>query len=279
MRLEIRHETSYSYTAPVFLEPQTLRLRPRSDAGQRLESFRLQIDPAPDGTAEIVDIDGNSATRAWFLQTHDHLRLSLHARVETLRTNPFDFIWDGPRGLPVQYSHQLERALMPYLQAETGMTLRGLGEEVARLAHGDAQEFVVALAARLHGGWRQVLRREGDPLAPAVTLQRGEGSCRDLTVLYAAISRLYGFATRFVSGYHYVEGAEEHELHAWAEVFLPGGGWRGFDPSTGLAAGEGYVALAAAADPALAAPVSGGFRGSARALPLEASLRVTRLDT
>ena len=279
MRFEVRHQTVYRYSAPVFQEPQVYRLRPRSDAGQRLEAFSLDIDPAPDGITDLIDLDGNSTTEAWFSGTHDHLVLTATSTVETLRANPFDFLWRGPTRLPIEYPGNLEKPLALYRQAVASDDLRRLGEDAVERATGSAQQFVFWLARRIHGVCRQIVRPEGEPLPPEETLRAGEGSCRDLTVLYMAVSRLYGFATRFVSGYFYVDGAEAQELHAWAEVYLPGGGWRGFDPSHGLAVADRHIALAAAADPALAAPVTGAFRGSAQALPLEATLSITPVAT
>jgi len=279
LRFEVRHQTIYRYTAPVFQEPQVYRLRPRSDSAQRLDAYSLDIDPAPDGRTDIVDLDGNDTTEAWFSGTHDHLVLTAASTVETLRANPFDYLWRGQAELPLEYPAGLRPALAGYRGAQVEGVVRRLGEEVAQQVRGNSQEFVFWLARRIHGACRQIVRPEGDPLPPEATLKSGEGSCRDLTVLYMAASRAFGFATRFVSGYFYVDGAEAQELHAWAEVYLPGGGWRGFDPSHGLAVADRHIALAAAADPALAAPVTGAFRGSAQALPLEATLSITSLTT
>lgn len=117
----------------------------------------------------------------------------------------------------------------------------------------------------LHERLRRSTRPEGAPLPPIETLRRGEGSCRDIAVLFLAAARSQGFAGRFVSGYYAEPGNEgDFDLHAWSELYVPGGGWRGFDPTVGLAVAERHVSLAVGARPEQAAPVSGSFRGGGR---------------
>lgn len=115
----------------------------------------------------------------------------------------------------------------------------------------------------LHRDFQQVVRLTGEPLPPGKTLRRKEGACRDLAVLFIDLCRSLGIAARFVSGYKYDPGAKDSfELHAWAEVFLPGAGWRGYDPSLGLAVADTHVALASGPGAAEAAAVTGTYRGS-----------------
>src|SRR5581483_76246 len=116
---------------------------------------------------------------------------------------------------------------------------------------------------RIHESIRRIVREVGAAHAPEETLRRGDGSCRDLTVLYLAVARAAGFAGRFVSGYYAPAGRTSgHELHAWAELYVPGGGWRGFDPTAGLAVADRHIAIAFASQPELAAPVRGSLLGS-----------------
>jgi transglutaminase-like putative cysteine protease len=128
-------------------------------------------------------------------------------------------------------------------------------------------QFLTALNLALFERTSHVIRRNGMSYPPERTLLSREGSCRDTAMLFCAACRSLGIAARFVSGYECAAAVQrkEGDMHAWAEVYLPGGGWRGYDPSRGLAAATGYVPVAGAADPALAAPISGSFRGSARA--------------
>jgi transglutaminase-like putative cysteine protease len=122
------------------------------------------------------------------------------------------------------------------------------------------------LSDHLYKTIAKVVREQGEPLRPDETLRRGEASCRDLTVLFLAVARACGFAGRFVSGYYAgVAEREEYELHAWPELYIPGGGWRGFDPTAGLAVAGRHVALAYAPTADLAMPVQGSYRGDAAA--------------
>ena len=112
-------------------------------------------------------------------------------------------------------------------------------------------------------------------MPPRVTLEKGQGACRDLAVLFVAACRALGFGARFVSGYH--QGHSEpmrRDLHAWAEVYLPGGGWRGYDPSLGLAVADRHVAVAAGTRPDQAAPISGSFRGTGVSSRMRAEIRM-----
>jgi transglutaminase-like putative cysteine protease len=171
--------------------------------------------------------------------------------VETMRENPFDFLLaQSDRTLPgVQASGQVG----------------DFARDLAAAANHQVLPFLTSLAQTLNRTIRQITRRDGDPLSPEVTLQTGEGSCRDLAVLFCDTCRAVGLIARFVSGYERDASLEENgELHAWAEVYFDGGGWRGFDPSRGLAVADSHVAVAASMDPRLAAPVSGSFRGAAK---------------
>jgi transglutaminase-like putative cysteine protease len=278
LRLEIVHSTRYSYTSLVFLEPHVLRFRPRSNSWQRLLDFDLRIEPHPMRTSGTLDSEGNEALMAWFGSLTHHLDFDVYAAVETVRENPFDYLWTGARQLPMRYESDLEVSLSRYRQAAASLELRDCAEEATAAAKGDAQTVLVKLAEQLHASCRHIHRPEGDPWPPEETLRRREGACRDLAVLYIAVARELGFAARFVSGYCAAEDAEQNELHAWAEVYIPGGGWRGFDPSTGFAVSDRHVAVAAGATSDLAAPVSGTFRGSGRALPVQTEVAIRCLD-
>jgi len=262
MRFSVVHTTRYRYDTPVHLEPHTFRLCPRQDGAQRVLRYALEISPAPAGRAEGLDQDGNVITQAWFTGAVEELSAHSEFEVETLRENPFDFLLAASdRALPVSYPESLGAYLRPDSSGEVQRFAQALADE----AGGNTVPFLTALTQRLNASIRQVVRRDGAPLAPEQTL-RGEGSCRDLAVLFCAACRAAGVAARFVSGYERESVRQDSaEMHAWAEVYLHGGGWRGFDPSRGLAVAASHVPVAAAADPLLAAPVTGTYRGSARA--------------
>ena len=267
MRIRVRHSTHYTYDNPVFLEPHTFRLRPRSDGTQRLLAYRLDISPAPAGQCECLDQDGNSVMEAWFDRQLTEWRMESEFEVETLRGNPFDFIAsNGMLALPPVYPEAVAASLAPYLNSrQASGAVREFAASAAAAAGGRTIEFLTVLNRRLYEGFGHEVRDTGPPHPPDVTLGLKAGSCRDLVVLFAAAARAVGIPTRFVSGYQAgAASGEKPDMHAWAEVYLQGGGWRGYDPAAGLAASTAHVAVAAAAEPRLAAPVSGSYRGAAR---------------
>lgn len=273
MRFEIAHTTTYRYDREVFPEPHVLRLRPRSDPAQTLERFSIRVTPNPAGMAEGIDGWGNPVAWAWFSGTTQALEIATEARVSTHRTNPFDYLPDTDRrSLPIRYGDEAT-ALAPYLAEDPAAAAAGLAREVRDEAGSDLLDFLWGLTDRLSGSIDVIIREEGDPWGPAETLERGEGSCRDLTVLYCAACRAQGIAARFVSGYQAGDPDQgERYLHAWAEVYVPGGGWRGYDPTLGLAVADEHVALAAAADPAGAAPTAGTIRGTGATSQMDARI-------
>jgi len=267
MRIQVHHSTQYVYDSPVFLEPHTFRLRPRHDGAQRLLSYRLEIAPEPAGRTECLDQDGNAVVEAWFERKLTEWRIESEFEVETLRENPFDYVASaGMLALAPVYPDAVTVSLAPYMEsAQPSAAVRQFAASAAAAAGGHTLEFLSVLNRRLFEGFGHEVRASGPPHPAAVTLGLKTGTCRDLVVLFAAAARAVGIPTRFVSGYE--AGAAEQEkpdLHAWAEVYLQGGGWRGYDPSAGLAASTRHVAVAAAADPRLAAPITGTIRGSAR---------------
>ncbi len=146
-------------------------------------------------------------------------------------------------------------------------------------AGGETLAFLSNLTRHIHGEHETIIRLQGAPLAAAETLAAGAGACRDLTVLFIEAARALGLAARFVSGYlaTQTEGSE-HELHAWAEVYLPGAGWRGYDPTSGLAVAERHIRVAAAANSNGAAPTSGRFRSSTASSEMETDVKVRVLE-
>ncbi len=268
MRIRLEHSTIYRYDAPVFLEPHTFRLRPRSDAAQRLEASSLRIEPAPSGSNEFLDQDGNVATQAWFSGAISELAVHSSFAVETLRENPFDYILPSSNlfNLPFSYGEPLASALAPYTITDEGEEVKQFALSLAEQNGWRSLDFLNGLTDALYRNTTQIVRDYGEPFPPAETLRSRTGSCRDVAVLFCAACRHVGVPARFVSGYECWSGFEgQAYMHAWAEVYLEGAGWRGYDPSRGLAVSSAHVAVAAAADARLAAPVTGTFRGKARA--------------
>ena len=279
MRYRAIHETLFRFSSPVFLDPHTIRLRPRSDSGQRLERYEIQLDPEPSRLTETVDAEGNDGVHAWFSDMTASLAIRTDFSIETLREDPFDYLVldDRTLRLPVEYPSDLRMQLAPaIIRVDSGdRSVFEFASSIADLCQGHTVRFLSRLSEEIRTTHEFVLRPAGDPNPPAETLRNRRGACRDLAVLFMDCCRSVGIAARFVSGYQQEAPASgERHMHAWAEVYLPGGGWRGYDPSQGLAISDRHIAVAASSMPRLASPTSGTFRGDANALPLEVNIRV-----
>ncbi len=280
MKFEITHRLRYSYGGEVFLEPTCLRLKPRQDPAQALESYSLSVSPRPAGMSESTDLFGNPQALLWFGRTQPGLSLAATSRVETRLFDPFQYlVTDLPvLSLPARYAPESRRALAPYLfRPQAGESVDQFALALSRECVGNTLAFLRRAALALAGDFRPLKRPEGEPLPPPRTLARGEGACRDLAALFIDLCRSLGLAARFVSGYHCPAGSgDAGELHAWAEVYLPGAGWRGWDPSLGLAVADRHVALAAGPGHQDVAPVWGSYRGLS-ASRLEYQVEMTEL--
>ncbi|MSR83850.1 MAG: transglutaminase family protein [Candidatus Latescibacteria bacterium] len=277
MYFSISHTTQFSYDRPVFLEPHTLRLQPRSDGVQRLNRFNLEVSPQPAGSSQCLELDGNTAVRLWFGGEYPSLTFSTASEVETTARNPFDFYLDpAALQLPLRCDPSLAPLLAPY---RTARSLEGevadLARRLARDTGGSTLPFLGALNTHIHQTCAQIFRADGDPWSPERTLYLGQGACRDLTFLFMEACRCMGVPARFVSGYQADAPEEErHDLHAWAEVYLPGAGWRGYDPTQGLSVVDRHVALVAGPTHEQARPTEGSFRSTGAVSRMEVQISV-----
>jgi transglutaminase-like putative cysteine protease len=264
MKINVTHSTVYRYDFPVYLEPHIFRLRPRENSAQRLIAFDLQIAPTPAGTTECLDQDGTLALNAWFNAPTSEMRVASRFTVEMLRENPFDYVLTSQSlNLPLWYTEPLCAALSSYRNdAHVAESVKEYAKFVAAGAQWNTLSFLSALSLRIFQTYRQVTRPYGPPWPSHQTLSSQEGSCRDLAVLFCDACRVMGIAARFVSGYECASAtAPDPYMHAWAEVYLPGIGWRGYDPARGLAVSNQHIAVAAGFDHDLASPVAGWYSG------------------
>lgn len=284
MIYSVRHVTDYCYTKHVFLEPHILRLLPRPDPAQQVLEQDLRIEPVPAGQATGLDIWGNGFLQIWFNNMHQALRIESTCRVRTMRDNPFDyFLAQSGQTLPMDLSAQ-ERADLESCLARrypvhgrpgrtTGSALTGGIDRIAELARTlkdqtgqSSTGFLLALNAWIFEHIQRRSRPEPGILDAHTLMGERTGSCRDLAVLFVETCREAGIPARFVSGYQEGDPDQpEAELHAWAEAYLPGIGWRGYDPTHGLAVADRHVALAAAPEPEQAMPLTGNYRGTGAA--------------
>ncbi len=316
MLYTITHTTTYTYSQPVTLAPHTLRLRPRSDGHQTLQSFELTVTPAlilplqsqqsqsqqsqsqqsqsqlssqqlssqqlpiqpppqsliqaptqspPIQQSTVTDLDGNTHIKLWFAPAAvTELIVTARSHIITHLTQPFNYLLEPwALSLPIDYPTSLREQLQPYLASpgfDPGFdpAVIALAQDISRWVQGDTTQFVMQLNQRIYETCQQVVREIGNPHPAGFTWAQRSGSCRDLTVLMMAACRAVGLAARFVSGYQEGLGDELH-LHAWAEIYLPGAGWRGYDPTRGLAVSDRHIALVASAQPSYTAPIVGSI--------------------
>lgn len=280
MIYHIRHSLVYDYPEEVFLEPQALFLRPREDAGQQLHAFALVISPEPMLISQQTDVFGNHPARAWFREGMNRFSVSAVSTVAVLRANPFDYLIEGGSlSLPASYPPSIESSLAQYrAPIESDASVETYSKRIAKSVAYDTGRFLFALSADIHYSFKKVFRKEGAAWTPSETLEAKEGACRDLAVLFIECCRIQGLAARFASGYYAREtGAVSHELHAWCEVYLDGGGWRGYDPSYGVAVSENHIPVASGPDTYSLAPVQGAYRGKKSKSKLYTNVFIQRL--
>ncbi len=277
IRIGLRHTTTYTYEKPVQLTPQLIRLRPAPHTRTPLHQYALNVRPAGHFVNWQQDPFGNFVARYVFPEPTRELAIDVSVVADLVTINPFDFfIEESAQEWPFEYPAQLREELAPYFEARDGGPL--LDEWVASVDRTPTPtvNFLVALNQRLERDIGYVIRMEPGVQTPDRTLSLARGSCRDSGWLLAQILRRLGLAARFVSGYlvqlkpdvESLDGpsgaaADFTDLHAWTEVFVPGAGWIGLDPTSGLFAGEGHIPLACTPDPASAAPITGAYRGAA----------------
>lgn len=258
MRFSVRHETLYRYSASVALAPHVLRLNPRIDQGATLLSADVAVEPTPVARQHATDAFGNRVTHVNFDGATEALRVVSTFALENRASAPLRDL-----GLPrLPWSWQPHDGLAAYQgNGQVDDTVRAFATTLADDCGWAALPFLELLSQTLFARLDRHIRLEGVAQTPVQTLASGRGACRDLTVLFMAVCRSLGIAARFVSGYQAQADTPDgrRHLHAWPEVFLPGIGWRGFDPTHGIAVSDGHVALCAAPEQAATMPIEGGF--------------------
>lgn len=260
MRFSVRHETIYRYSAPVRLGSHILRFSPRGD-GATLIEHRLIVDPTPVAIVEERDVFGNLLTHLEFEGDTDHLSIESVFALDTVAPPT----WGDEATEPLPWPADPHDPSAVYRDPEGGEpTVRAFAEAIAEAAGGRARSFLERLNRTLFERTGHHIRDGGAAQPPEVTLATGRGACRDTAVLFIAAARSLGLRARFVSGYQArAETADgRRHLHAWPEVYVPGAGWRGYDPTHGIVVEDGHVALCAAPDQSGTMPVQGGFWGT-----------------
>jgi len=272
IRIALNHQTSYHYDRSVGLGPQLVRLRPAPHCRTPINSYSLKITPEKHFINWQQDPHGNWQARLVFPDTTREFKVEVDVIAEMTVINPFDFfVEEHAETFPFTYEKTQKHELQSFLETlPTGPQLTKLLDSIDRTEKRTVT-FLVELNQHLEQLIEYTIRMEPGVQTPEETLTLKRGSCRDSAWLLVQILRHLGLASRFVSGYlvqlapdvKSLDGPSGTEvdftdLHAWTEVFLPGAGWVGLDPTSGLLAGEGHIPLACTPEPTTAAPITGG---------------------
>ena len=289
IRVALHHTTEYHYDRLVHLGPQVIRLRPAPHSRTPVHSYALNVEPSDHFINWQQDPHGNFLARLVFREPTRMFRVTVDLIAEMAVINPFDFfIEESATEFPFRYDPDLKKDLRPFLeQIETQETFDRYRKAVD-VKPRKTIDFLVDLNRQLQQDIDYQIRLEPGVRTPDETLTLKSGSCRDSAWLLVQLLRSFGLAARFVSGYliqlkpdqKSLDGPSGTEvdftdLHAWSEVFLPGAGWVGLDPTSGLLTGEGHIPLAATPVPQTAAPISGGVEKSE--VEFDFSMQVTRI--
>ena len=272
IHIALHHISHYRYDRAVNLGPQVVRLRPAPHSRTRVLSYALKVEPAEHFINWQQDPQGNYLARLVFPEKTRELKVEVDLVAEMAVFNPFDFFLEPyAEKIPFAYTEGEQLELAPYLVKLPAEALFAKYLASIELTPTPSVDFLVALNQRLSTDISYLIRLEPGVQTPEESLQKGSGSCRDSAWLLVQLFRHLGLAARFVSGYliqlkadvKSLDGPSGTEvdftdLHAWCEVYLPGAGWIGLDPTSGLFAGEGHIPLACSPEPSSAAPISGG---------------------
>jgi uncharacterized protein (DUF2126 family)/transglutaminase-like putative cysteine protease len=274
IHVALSHVTHYRYAKPVDLGPHIVRLRPAAHCRTPILSYSLKITPEDHFINWQQDPQGNFQARLVFPKKTDEFKVEVELTADMATINPFDFfLEDSAKEFPFTYDAIMAHELKPYLELETlGPRLRSSLTKIPRTKR-NTIDFMVDINGLVKNEIDYTVRMEPGVQTCEETLGLKSGSCRDSAWLLVQICRQLGLAARFVSGYLIQLTADEKpvnggaagpeadftDLHAWTEVYLPGAGWVGLDPTSGLLAGEGHIPLAATSDPVTAAAISGAI--------------------
>ena len=272
MLIEIKHVNTYRYTQAVEFTPHWLMLRPAESHGLQIQSERIIISPAHDLRWKH-DVFFNSVGLVHFSAKADTLVINSEYVVKQHTLNPFDFILEiYTNELPFDYRGDEAEDLKPYLVVQypqdTASIRNWLSPYLNAKGGGPTLQVLLSINEAIATKYHYARRDEPGIQTPAQTIELGTGTCRDFALLMMEIARHLGLAARYVSGYLCGHGDETLEIasdatHAWCEIYLPGAGWKGFDPTNGTLAASYHVRVAATRNPAQATPIRGNYIGDA----------------
>ncbi|MGA8054501.1 MAG: transglutaminase family protein [Burkholderiales bacterium] len=281
-RIRITHKTQYHYKTAVAFGPHRVMMRPREGHDVHIASGRLAIEPTAT-VRWLRDIYGNSVAILTFAEPARKLSILGEVDVDLYDDAPIEcLIEPGARSFPFQYAPAEQVELMTYRLPSypyDGPALQSWLLDLYRPGQIiDTFELLTRLNTRIHDFLRYNERHDPGVQLPHETLALGSGSCRDYAVLMMEAARHWGFGARFVTGYIQMSEGQHGATHAWTEVYLPGAGWHGFDPTNNKRAGAEHVSVAVAREQEKASPLSGSWEGPADAFDrMEVSVQVVAL--
>ena len=289
IHVALHHRTSYQYERPISHGPHVVRLRPAPHCRSNILAYSLKVGPEEHFINWQQDPQANYLARLMFPEPMARLDIEVDLVVEMSVQNPFDFfLEESAEQFPFKYDEEQARELAPFFAVEKAGPLLSQVIERFKDKTGRTIDVLVEMNSALQAAIGYQIRMEPGVQTPEETLGKASGSCRDSAWLLVTLLRHLGLASRFVSGYliqlkpdvKSLDGPVGSEvdftdLHAWTEVYLPGAGWIGFDPTSGLLAGEGHLPLACSPDPSSAAPVTGGVEPCETTM--EHEMTVTRI--
>ena len=268
-RLRLRHLTEYRYRQAVTFGTHRLMMRPREGHDIRILGRRTEI--FPEATIRFVrDIYGNSIAILDFKKQADRLRIEVEADIGYIRDTPVEELIDPmAQYFPFQYAPEEQLELVPW-------RLPSYPYDVTTLAHWlhelyvpgqqiETLDLLANLNSHIFRSFKYLPRDEPGVQLPSETIARGSGSCRDYAVLMMEAARRWGFAARFVTGYIQMAEGQHGATHAWTEIYVPGSGWLGFDPTNNKPVGREHIAVAVAREQEKACPITGTWTGPAGA--------------
>jgi transglutaminase-like putative cysteine protease len=285
MKIRIQHRTTYNYNQPVKIGQHRIMIRPREGHDVHIESSILEITPAHT-IRWMRDVYGNSLAKVEFTQMASQISFYSELVLQQYDTNPLDFILElGAVNYPFVYDADSLVELTAFMAILYPRDVNALREWLGQFwKPGEKIQTIVLLQninTRINRTFRYLRRDEAGVQTPAETLKKNSGSCRDFATLLLEACRCLGLAARFVSGYMQCEATEAGgaSTHAWMEVYLPGAGWKGFDPTSGIMTGAQHVTVGVSRNPENAAPIAGSFEGPTNSFQsIQVDVTVVQVD-
>jgi transglutaminase-like putative cysteine protease len=263
MILHLKHVLEYTYSEEVSLNPHYLYLSPKPTPYQQVFSQNLKVSPTPELTIKNMDQENNIQHVCFFNTKLKNLKVTSNIKIKSEAFNTLDFVFYPFESSKIPFSYKGNLGIYAdyYLgKKNISFDVRAYAESIAEESNHNTIDFIMNIIKKIKADFQYISREMGEANPSYLTLITKEGTCRDFAVLMIDMCATKGIVARFVSGYLYGSELHRHELHAWVEVLLPGGGWRGFDPTEGKVVSENYVALASSLESQGLNPVRGTFR-------------------